>query len=223
MPCSKAGRLKMEWAMNHKIKADEAREALREIKEVEARAEDRKNAECASFMLMLWGLIWFFLHIFSYADFRLFGLPFNKVFLVMVYAGMLFSFIFIFLKTRHQTPTRTKGSWLVRHRETLLTVVWTLFFFATMPLLRFEHGQQANAYYTLYWLLLSIVLGMWFPNRLLLSLGVWVSLGTLIGCYFFLGVYYSLWMGFVVGGSFFGSGLRVRLKCRNTKAGNERG
>lgn len=198
--------------MNKQITVNGAREALQEVNKVEVRAEEQLNAEYTSFFLMLWGAIWFFLHTLSYVDFGRFGVSFDTICYVTLCAGMLVSFAFIFFKSHRQAPIRAKGPWLMRYRVALFGVVWALFFFATMPLLHFEHHRQGNAYSTLYWLLLIIVLGIWQPNRLSLILGLWASLATLIGC-FFLGDYYSLWMGVVVGGLLFGGGLHARLKC----------
>jgi hypothetical protein len=212
--------------MKNKITNEEAREALRDVELVAARARNQAMAEFVAFPLMLWGLIWALCHITGYfyihAGFRVFGLHPDRVASFVIWGALCITFGFIFFKLRYAPPTRSKGPWFVRYRAALLPVVWFLFHFASGPLLAFEHGRQMNAYYSIYWMLLYIVYGFWLLNGLLLTIGVLVTVWTLIG-YFFLGDHYSLWMGIMTGITLFSGGLYAKLRYAGSKEGANRG
>jgi len=207
--------------MTNEMTIEEARQSLRDLERIRARARNRVFAEFASMPLMLWGLIWAFCHLNGYLFLQhgqdLFGRHPDATAPVIVWSGLVVTIVFIIVKLRFFNPVRSEGSWCYRYRAPLLTVVWFVFHAFASELHAFDNGLQMNAYNSMYWMLLFIVYGLWLASGLFLWVGVLVCCWTFLG-YQFMPEQYHLLMGFGSGGTLFFGGLYSVIRCRREKS-----
>jgi len=207
--------------MNNEMTVEEARQTLWELEAIRVRARNKVFADFAAMPLMLWGVIWAFLHLNGYVYLRCghdaFGRHPDASAEVVAWSGLAVTCIYIIWKLRYANPVRSEGSWFARYRAPLLVVVWFAFHFLTSRLHDFESYQQMNAYNSMYWMLMFIVYGFWLASGLFLSIGILVCCWALIG-YHFIPEFYPLVMGLGAGGTLFGGGLVALIRCRRAKS-----
>lgn len=207
--------------VNNEMTVEEARQTLWELEATRVQARNKVFADFAALPLMLWGVIWAFLHLngylYLYRGHDVFGKHPDASAQLVTWSGMAVTFVYIIWKFRYANPVRSEGSWFARYRAPLLVVVWFAFHFLTANLQEFDSYLQMNVYHSMYWMLLFIIYGFWLASGLFLSLGILVCCWALTG-YHFLPAHYNLLMGIGAGGTLFGGGLVSLIRCRRAKS-----
>lgn len=174
---------------------------------------------------MIWGVIWFVQYLLGFLyltfGFQLLGQHPDWVAGWITGVGLCVTLTYIFLKLRFANPIRSTGTWFEQWRAPLLTFVWFVFHFITEHLYHSENGWAMNAFDVSYWMLLFVVYGFWFTNKLFILVGGIIAVSAVLG-YSLLPEqrYYALEMAVIGGGTLFVGGLYAKLKCRH-KSGAE--
>ena len=206
--------------MKREMSVEEARAALRDLEQTRIRSRNSIFAQFAAIPLMLWGLIWAFCHLngalYLVRGSGVFGLSPDRIAQWVSLSGLAITAVFCIVKFRYSNPLRSQGSWCFRYRAPLLVVAWFIFYAVLSRLHTFESGMQRNAYDAVFWMILFMVFGFWFPNGHFLAIGALVS-GWAIIAYHFFPEYYHVFMGLGGGGTLFFGGLHVWLGSRRIK------
>jgi len=85
-------------------------------------------------------------------------------------------------------------------------VVLGMYCFAALAILSPANGLQFNAFMVITVMFAYVIMGIWGGEKMMIWLGVIITVNTLIG-YFVVPGYYSVWMAVMGGGVLFGAGL----------------
>jgi hypothetical protein len=171
--------------MGNMIDSREASQALAEINEMTRRVRQSRIYNLASLMLIMWG--------------------------ALVFAGYLGSFL---------QPRQAGYFWIsafgyrktgIRTFDFRMLIAFVLFFafgFLCTSVLGHFTPRQMGTFWTIYFMLLYIIAGLWFGHAFVV-IGLSISALALAG-YFWAGDWFDLWMAFVDGGGLMLGGLWMR-------------
>jgi hypothetical protein len=181
------------------ISKQEASQALDEIRLARSRTVNMKNYRQFAPYLIVWGLVWLIAN--ASSDF--YPAQSGKAWLAGIVAGSVASF-WIGLRTPRDADDRGGDGW----RWGLSFALLLGFFIAIFTVLPPVNGAQTNAFISLFWAFVYMVVGTWAGWKIF-AVGLVTAAATLFG-YFMLEAHYALWMAVVAGGALLAGGLWLR-------------
>jgi hypothetical protein len=186
------------------VSKNEAAQALQEIAAAQQRTQTMLRYRATSPYFVLWGGIWLLANCTAQFDGALGGTTWR----ILALLGSILS-VWLSIRSTKQQPVSTttstsKQSWQVG----AVWLVILLYFIATFAVLPHLDAKQGNAYISLFWAFLYVLLGIWTGWRIL-AVGILTVASILIG-YFMITTFYFLWMGVVTGGLLILGGLWLR-------------
>jgi hypothetical protein len=188
------------------LSKDEATRALNEIDMARARVVAMQRYRDAAPYFVLWGCIWLVANCVADVRLHLGGLAWN----ILTVAGVVGSVSLRVHATRRCSTSPESRDASIR-RGWQFGVTWLAilgYFIASFSLLPHLDFKQSNAYISLFWAFLYVLLGIWTGWRIC-AVGIAAAAATLIG-YFALTAHYFLWMGLVTGSLLILGGLWLR-------------
>jgi len=181
------------------VSADEASEALGDIKRTQAEARKALSDGPAGLILILWGCIWAVAYL---------GGHFLRERCVWLWLGLNIVGIAGTFAIMWPGRSRTRTSY-----DRSIGFFWLFLFaygFLWLVLLAPIRGNQIGAFVPTLVMFAYVVLGLFFW-RYLLWIGLITTALTVAG-YFLLPAYFYIWMAFVGGGSLIVPGIHLRLR-----------
>lgn len=188
------------------ISREEAEKALTEIGEARESAQSFSYYRKAAPYFLIWGLVW----IFANGMTALLPAQGGRIWAWSAALGVLASVAIGVLSAR-QPPADPEAAreHALRNRSFGMSfLAITAFLIAALYINRPANGMQLNAFVSLFWALMYVLLGLWGAVRIA-WLGVVLAVAVLVG-YFGFPQYYTLWMAVVGGGALLLGGLILR-------------
>jgi hypothetical protein len=177
------------------LSKDEAAQALNEIDDVKNRTLAMQGYRLASPYFVLWGCIWLIANCITDVRPLIGGLTWQVLTIVGIAGSVCLSMRTI---KRQSTSPETRRIAVRRSWQFAITSLAILgYFVANFSLLPHLSLEQGNAYVSLFWAFLYVLMGIWTGWRIL-TVGVAAAIAILVG-YFALTTHYFLWMGLVTG------------------------
>lgn len=188
------------------LSKDEATQALNEIDTAHARAIAMQRYRNAAPYFVLWGCIWLVANCVADVRLQLGGLAWE----ILTIVGVVGS-VYLSVRTvkRHSALPEYRNASVRRGWQfgiTWLAIVG--YFIANFSLLPHLDIKQTNAYISLFWAFLYVLMGIWTGWRIG-AVGIAAAAAILTG-YFVLTAHYFLWMGLVTGSLLILGGLWLR-------------
>lgn len=180
------------------VSKHEAAQALQDIDSAQQRTNSMLRYRANAPHFLMWGAIWLIANCvteFSPAH----G---GKAWQILATMGSVVS-IWLSIRSVKQTATSRQG-WQIG-------AVWfaiLVFFMATFAVLPHLDAKQGNAYISLFWSFLYVLMGIWSGSRIVI-VGFLTTAAIMVG-YFMITTHYFLWMGLVTGSLLILGGLWLR-------------
>ena len=194
--------------MEMDIDKTQAQEALDAVAETMDKASKSMSSAYGSPMLILWGVLW----VVAYAGSHFYPEHSASFMKGMAVVGNIGMFL-IHRLYRKNVPVKSKSA------NNPLRKVWIMWFIVfaylviNMFILQPSNGLQFNVTIVMAVMLAYVLTGLWYNERLILVLGIAVTVATLIG-YAAFKPYYCLWMAATGGLAFLLTGLYIHRKWR---------
>ncbi len=193
------------------LNPEQARQMILEIERIQTRTRQIIASSKVSFILMLWGTVWFFsfltCHFMPAREWIIWTISD-----VIGIAGTILLVILEKRKVRTKNPLSKKLGLQLWWFWFLLLVYGGVF----MMVLGTDRGFQSSqigAFICVLVMFAYIVMGLWLDANFLLWLGLAVTALIIVG-YFFLNSFFNLWMAPAGGSVLFLTGLYIQLKWR---------
>ena len=205
----------IEYSVNRNLKENimnldkkQAKKSLNEIQQTMQKTARAIESSEASPFLILWGAVW----VLAYTASHYYLQYVHIIMWAMSAIGGIGSFV-ITMQQRSKNPIKSTSP---KNPSRKIGVMWfSVFAYASILLFILQpfNGLQMNAVIVITVMLAYIIMGLWFSSRLLLTLGVAITLSTLIG-YAVLTPYYCIWMAATGGLTLLLTGIIIKLKWR---------
>lgn len=188
------------------LSKDEATQALQDIDAAQQRTYAMQCYRNAAPYFVLWGCVWLLAN--SLTELR----PDHggNIWRALTLLGSAITVWLIVRSARQHSATVSSRS-LARKRSRQLGVTWLViigYFIANSAVLPHLDAKQGNAYISLFWAFIYVLMGVWMGWRIF-TVGILTAASILIG-YFMITTHYFLWMGLVTGSLLILGGLWLR-------------
>ena len=180
------------------VSKHEAAQALQDIDTAQQRTQTMLRYRAAAPHFLIWGGIWLVANCITAFRPALGGTAWRT----LVIVGSITS-IWLSIRSVKQRATCQQG-WQIGAAWCAILV----FFVASFAVLPHLNGKQANAYISLFWAFIYVLMGIWSGWRILV-VGILTTASILVG-YFMITTHYFLWMGLVTGSLLMLGGLWLR-------------
>ncbi len=202
------------------VSQEDARDALKDVDTVAEATRTVAAYSGVDLILLVWGIVWFLGSLASYAlthpsICQLVWL--GPVWDLLGIIGILLT-ILICRRSPIQNPAgrRIGIFWGALYAYTYvgIAVLWP--YLKLEPLMGVEGSKAITALATIIPMFAYVVMGLWLENKYLAWFGVTITALICLGYSAFPALFY-LWLAFVCGGAFIGSGAYMRVQCRRAR------
>jgi len=196
-----------------------AKQQLEMINEIKAGTKRVVTAEMTCKYLMMWGGVWTLAYVLTQlyimkTPLWFFGLLSKAgyqggawiIWLVLMgLAGMVQGMMT--KKDLKSGVVRPMQSSKISKQMFWFWMVLGLYIFAALAILSPKSGMQVNAFLVITGMFAYVMMGIWGGEKMMIWLGLIITVNTLVGYFVVPANYYSVWMAVMAGGVLFGAGL----------------